>query len=107
MVLPYASPDMVRMYIKNIPDILDDDINQYTLNEDRITVDVALVNGLNVTVPLENPPDVIKVLSAKCSALAMLRAIYGANVPNKSGYKDFKNDVEQFLIELRAGEIIL
>jgi hypothetical protein len=106
MVDPYASADMVRLYAPNLDTTFTDTkINQYTLNEDRFTVDTALKTGMNVSVPLTDPPEVIKVLSAKCSALSIMRAIYGGNIPNKSSYNDFKVEVEQFLINLRAGEI--
>lgn len=108
MVNPYASADMVRLYVRKLSEeISDDDINLYTLGEDRMTVDVALANGLGLIVPLTSPPDVIKTLSAKCSALAIMRAIYGASTPTKADYNNLKAEVEQFLMSVRTGELIL
>lgn len=111
MVSPYAEATAVRKYVRSLSDesndLQDDEIDEYTMAEDRFTVDVALATGMRVDVPLTNPPDVIKVLSAKCSALAIIRAYYGGNPPSDLDVNSLKGEVEQFLHLLRMGEINL
>jgi hypothetical protein len=109
VVEPYASARMVKMYVLQLDDsfFTEDVIDEYTLNEDRFTVDPALKKGIGISTPLTTPTDAIRVLSAKCSALAIMRAVYGANLPSKADYKDLKTEVEMFLTNLRSGETSL
>jgi hypothetical protein len=85
----------------------DEDIASYTWNEDRFTIDVALATGMGATVPLSTPPDSVKVLSAKCGALAIIRAIYSNKPPSQIDVKQLKGEVEEFLTKLEGGELIL
>lgn len=108
MVAPYATPAQVKMYARIIRnDLTDNEINAYTLNEDRMRIDVALANGMGVDVPLSNPPEAVKVLSAKCSALAILKALYGSTIPSDLNYKELKAEVEKYIVNVEAGEVLI